>query len=663
VGVASQNKRTIVILAVVAAALVALIACLCLVGAGALGGLLLFERGTGPAEPTPSGSDFQLSTSSDGDAALAGSLAQRLSDTDTSDTDYWVLYGQLRSKTGQPVPRQPVRGPTEYQVGDVHTFWLSDEERHQYWQIDAQLEIKTLHSYFYVDQSTSLDLEDLQAAADLFEDQILPTNRRLFGLEWTPGIDNDPHLTILVTQQMPLGIAGYFSSTDEYPKAMNERSNEREMIYVTSSYLVDLDLFGQLLSHEYQHMIHWNQDRSEALWINEGLSLLAEEINGYPSVLGGQQFWRDPDVQLTNWAEDPDDRYANYAASKLFLSYLGEHYGGYEIMASLTADEAYGAAGVEDLLRERGAGVGFSEVFADWTVANLINDRSVGDGRYGYALRESGVPQVRAKLGSKGDYAGWVSQYGADYIEIDAPSGTRVTFQGSTRVDLTGADPYQGDFAWWANRRNMLSSSLTREVDLTSVERATLQFWTWYDIEEHFDYGYVAISTDGGLTWTTLPGTHTTSDDPNQANYGYGYTGKSGEWSKEQVDLGDYAGGKVLLRFWYISDPGLNQPGWMIDNISIPEVGFADDVERKGEGWIVDGFVRSSNAVPQSYLVQWVESGRTETGSQITVQRLVLDEQNQVAVRLDEGVNRATLVVSGNTPWTSEPAPYRVQVE
>jgi immune inhibitor A len=119
----------------------------------------------------------------------------------------------------------------------------------------------------------------------------------------------------------------------------------------------------------------------------------------------------------------------------------------------------------------------------------------------------------------------------------------------------------------------------------------------------------------------------------------------------------------VLLRFWYISDPGLNQPGWMIDNISIPEVGFADDVEREGEGWIVDGFVRSSNAVPQSYLVQWVESGRTETGSQITVQRLVLDEQNQVAVRLDEGVNRATLVVSGNTPWTSEPAPYRVQVE
>jgi hypothetical protein len=72
---------------------------------------------------------------------------------------------------------------------------------------------------------------------------------------------------------------------------MKPRSNEREMIYVTSSYLNDLELFGQLLSHEYQHMIHWNHDLSEATWVNEGLSLLAEEVNGYESVLGGTQFW------------------------------------------------------------------------------------------------------------------------------------------------------------------------------------------------------------------------------------------------------------------------------------------------------------------------------------------------------------------------------------
>ncbi len=121
---------------------------------------------------------------------------------------------------------------------------------------------------------------------------------------------------------MPPGIAGYFSSGDEYPSAMHPRSNQREMIYVTADYLRDLDLFGQLLSHEFQHMIHWNQDQSEALWVNEGLSLLAEEVNGYPSVLGIRQFLDDPDIQLTNWAEESDDRYRNYAASKLFLSYL-----------------------------------------------------------------------------------------------------------------------------------------------------------------------------------------------------------------------------------------------------------------------------------------------------------------------------------------------------
>jgi hypothetical protein len=639
---------------VIVVVLVALVLCLCCLGAGAVAGLyLLATEVEVTPEPTPASSDFVAADE------LDRLLEQRIADTATTNTNYWLLHGQLRSGDGEPATRESIQGPTEYQVGDVHTFWMSDEEEQRYWQIDAELVIKTEHAYLYVDTEASVSEEKLQEAADLLESQIYPTAHRIFGTEWVPGIDNDPRVTILVTSQMPAGIAGYFSSVDEYPRTLKTHSNQREMIYVTSSYLGSLDQFGQLLSHELQHMIHWNQDQSESLWINEGLSLLSEEVNGYESVLGGWLFWRDTDMQLTNWAEDSADRLRNYAASKLFLSYLVEHYGGYEILLELAGDDAYGVDGVNNALQAKGYDADFEAVFADWVVANLINDGSVDDGRYSYALRGSSEPRILGATPSdEGEITGWVSQFGADYVEIDPELGNQIVFQGSGRVRLTGGDAHGGTSAWWSNRRNMLSSSLTRELDLSGVAAATLHFWTWYDIEEHFDYGYVAASTDGGRTWEMLPGTSTTSEDPNKSSYGHGYTGKSEGWLEERVDLSSFAGGRILLRFWYISDPGLNQPGWLIDDISIPEIGFSDDGEGADSGWEVDGFVRSSNTVPQSYIVDLVEYG-----PQTTVRRLQLDGENRVAFELGDETARAVLIVSGATRWTSEHAPYRIVIK
>jgi hypothetical protein len=660
----NSDKNTVIGIVVVAiGALALLCACLCCCGTATVWSVYwIADQAEGTPEPTPDPMDFRgVPLPGSPEARLVQALADQVASTSTTDTDYWVLFGQLESETGEPAVREPVQEPTEYEEGDVHTFWMSDEEAQRYWQVDAELEIKTEHTYVYVSEGLSYDADKLRQAVDIFESQIYPTNHRYFGTEWTPGIDNDPHMTILVTDQMPFGIAGYFSSVDEYPAVMKPRSNQREMIYVTSGYLNNAENFGQLLSHEFQHMIHWNQDISEALWINEGLSLLAEEVNGYGSVLGSFDFWSDPDIQLTNWAEERGDRLRNYAASKLFLSYLSEHYGGYETLSRLAADDADGTEGVERALRSGGYDVDFETVFADWVVANIVNDASVGDGQYRYALRGSREPRFSATLAQGGDeYVGWVRQFGADYVEIEPQSGRTVAFEGSGLARLTATDPFGGDFAWWSNRRNMLSSSLTRQVDLDDVDTATLRFRTWYDIEDDFDYGYVMVSTDEGRTWETVPGTHTTADDPNNSNLGYGYTGKSGGWLAEEVDLSAYAGQQILLRFWYITDPGLNQSGWLIDDIAIPEVGFSDGAEQEGGGWMVDGFIRSSNDLAQAYIVRLVEYAPQ---GKIAVRQLELDADNAVEVELDAATERAVLVVAGATHWTSELAPYRVTLQ
>ena len=52
------------------------------------------------------------------------------------------------------------------------------------------------------------------------------------------------------------------------------------------------------------------------------------------------------------------------------------------------------------------------------------------------------------------------------------------------------------------------------------------------------------------------------------------------------MDLSEYAGAdgeSVLVRFEYITDEGVNLDGIVIDDIAVPELGFADDAETDGD--------------------------------------------------------------------------------
>src|SRR5207248_10507791 len=111
----------------------------------------------------------------------------------------------------------------------------------------------------------------------------------------------------------------------------------------------------------------------------------------------------------------------------------------------------------------------------------------------------------------------------------------------------------------WGNRGDDMNGNMTRDVDLSGVSRATLEVSLWWDVEDGFDYGYVEVSDDGGLTWNTLPGQYTTNDDPNGQNLGNGTTGKSGggdtpQWVRDRFDLTPWAGKPIQLRFEYVTD-------------------------------------------------------------------------------------------------------------
>ena len=471
-----------------------------------------------------------------------------------------------------------------------------------------------------------------------FEQIVYPTLHAKFGSEWTPGTDADPRISIVHTTLS--GAGGYFSGSDEYPRTIVPRSNEREAVYL-DAFSLDFPgiAYNSLIAHEMQHLVHWYADEEEDSWVNEGLSqIAAEEVGGGSDWL--DLFLSSPDTQLNTWPE-LEDSTVHYAASELFFSYLLDRYATDRDARELLGEDEDSIAGVDAWLSQFDAT--FLQSFADWVVANYLDTAS---GPYAHPNDSISVQDVEEVDGADEGAGDSVSQFGADYIEIDLDGPGTFEFDGADEV-TTGVPENDGQY-WWSDRGDGIDSKLTRELDLTDVSTATLRFKAWYEIEEGWDYAYVAVSTDGGDTWTALPATSTTTDDPVDAAYGPGYTGRSGRWLNEEVDLSAYAGQEVLLRFEVVNDDATNLAGFAIDDIEVPEIDFLDDAETS-RGWEEEGFRKMLPATPQLFIVQVIDLESEQ------VALLELDGVNRGTVAFDAPV---TIVISGSSYDTAEKAQY-----
>jgi hypothetical protein len=421
------------------------------------------------------------------------------------------------------------------------------------------------------------------------------------------------------------------------------------------------DYFDGIIAHEFQHMIHWAIDRDEATWVNEGLSELAGLLNGFDVGDSAYLYALDSDTQLNSWP-DPEDSGPNYGASYLFLTYLWERLGD-EAIRALVSEPANGIAGFEATLAGLGSDVGFEAFFSDWVVANYLDGQSAVERRYGYrSLEFDEVAHAVEHSYFPVEETAEVHQYAADYILLEGAEDVTVEFTGSTAVSLVGNDTLSGNYQWWSNRGDEGDATLTRAFDLSGLEKATLQAWMWYDLELDYDYAYVEVSTDKGENWTLLANEHTSTTNPSGNSYGPGLTGTSGggeepRWVQQSFDLSRFAGHQVLIRFEVVTDESVNGPGLCLDDLSIPELGFTDDVEEADRGWQADGWLRVGDRVPQAFAVQLISFG-----DRPKVEQIGLDNQQRGTIQVPGGVDRAVLVVSGITRGTTEPAAYHYRI-
>ncbi len=629
-----------------------------------------------PAWPEPIAPEEDLSRSPV--SAVEQATFDTLASLDFVENDPIGLAVAIKGVEGPVNPVAATEAPT-LKEGTVQTFWVHNTDTNEWSQVEARLERVTEHAYLWFDTSRELVQKDaIDKAAEAFE-SMYEADRAIYGSEWNPGIDGDPHVYVLHAAATALcnvtestahqcSLLGYFSTTDELPVAVEPHSNQHEMFIMNMDKAIGGEQYLTTLIHEFRHMIEHNYDRHDDDWEVEGTAVMAEDLLGYPKVAGGYGnafTGNTTDLQLNVWSQGAS-AIQHYGQGYVFARYIYDRLGR-DFYSAWVQHPDRGFLALDAVLQEQGYDFNAHDLWLDWATAvallgfdNTAMPYAFGENFYVKPPKRTPINKFPKTIKDT------VNQYAFDVYDVRGKAPVQINFTGTTKVAvLENLLPASGQYMWWSGRANQSDMNLTREVDLTGVDQATLEYDVYYSLERGYDFAYVLVSTDGGQTWQSLVSENMqgekASDDPgDNALTDRFYTGRTKGWVHESIDLSDYAGQKVLLRFQYITDAIFTGPGMALDNIAIPEIGFYDDAESLADGWQAQGFTRVTAYEPQRFhlvLVTFDADGVPQ------VQRIALADDNTASfeVPLSEDSSRALLIVAASNPLIMTPAHYQIE--
>ncbi len=145
----------------------------------------------------------------------------------------------------------------------------------------------------------------------------------------------------------------------------------------------------------------------------------------------------------------------------------------------------------------------------------------------------------------EGSTGGFVTEGRTDAWQHGVPtSGPRRAYSGQSVWGTVLDGNYPADADDWL---------ISPAIALPPGNFAQLEYQGWFDCEVFYDRGYVDISLDQGQSWINL-------------RY---LSGDKGGYTHHVIDLAEYAGRVIRVRFRFKSDLFFEKEGWYIDDFAV----------------------------------------------------------------------------------------------
>nr|WP_294859591.1 M14 family zinc carboxypeptidase [uncultured Fluviicola sp.] len=181
------------------------------------------------------------------------------------------------------------------------------------------------------------------------------------------------------------------------------------------------------------------------------------------------------------------------------------------------------------------------------------------------------------------EYVGWtkhdtiVKTFGSITSQFIDEANSAVNWTGSwattnsTYVSPSNSftDSPSGDYANNVTKTYQFNNT----INLTNVTEAMIKFYAKWEIETDYDYCQFQVSNDNGATWTGQCGNYTvlgnSANGSVQPNNQPVYEGTESNWVLEEINLSDYIGDSIQVRFVLKSDGGTRADGFYFDDFEV----------------------------------------------------------------------------------------------
>ena len=256
-----------------------------------------------------------------------------------------------------------------------------------------------------------------------------------------PDVDNDPKIIIVL-----LDIKDGYNGSGGYIKGYFNPSNEISGGNLAEMFFIDINPVDvrtaaglqnvmSTLAHELQHMINWNYHQSYAqpTFVNEGCSLAAEVINGYP-IYSQAGYAGETNHYLLDWRSTlSEDVLKDYSRAARFNIYLRDQFGT-TIFKNITQSLFSGLDIYRDALKKNGSIFSIENVLQNWFIANNLDDKSINaawgytfsgmDKAYGLTYNNNTTTTVERVI----------EPYAVEYITFKAYNNLVVRFTSNSNV-------------------------------------------------------------------------------------------------------------------------------------------------------------------------------------------------------------------------------------